>query len=114
MGFGARNLASVDGQIVLALSEGPLQASEIYASVNASQPTVSRRLGYLLSQCVVTMRHTPDDRRCNVYSLNPLSMWNGVDLADIRDFGRLAYLISRDLGCEGPDEKCCDSVEKAA
>jgi len=95
-----RDLASVDGQIVLALTTGPLQATEIYSYVQASQPTVSRRLGYLLDQGVLSVRQTPDDRRCNIYSLNPLSMWRGIDKSDIADFGRLASFISDGLASE--------------
>jgi DNA-binding MarR family transcriptional regulator len=95
--FTTRDLASVDGQIILALADGPLLASEIYSFVRASQPTVSRRLGRLLAEGVLSVRHTPDDRRCNVYSLNPLSMWKGLGKEDIRIFGRLANLISDEL-----------------
>ena len=102
--FTARDLASVDGQIILALADGPLMASEIYAVVRASQPTVSRRLGLLLAEGVLNVRHTPDDRRCNVYSLNPLFMWKGFAKDDIRVFGRLAQFISKELSAT-VDEK---------
>jgi DNA-binding transcriptional regulator GbsR (MarR family) len=102
--FTARDLASVDGQIILALADGPLMASEIYTLVRASQPTVSRRLGHLLAEGVLNLRHTPDDRRCNVYSLNPLCMWKGFAKDDIRVFGRLAQLISKELSATVDEE----------
>lgn len=95
-----RDLVSVDGQIVLALAAGPLQASEIYENVTASQPTVSRRLGWLLRQGVVNMKHAPDDRRCNIYALNPVSMWQGLGNDVIRQFHALASLIGSELSLE--------------
>jgi DNA-binding transcriptional ArsR family regulator len=110
--FTARDLASVDGQIILALADGPLLASEIYALVRASQPTVSRRLGYLLAEGVLSVRHTPDDRRCNVYSLNPLSMWKGFAKEDIRVFGRLARFISNELSSPIDGEDCCTNLRE--
>lgn len=113
-GFTARTLASVDGQIVLALACGPMQATELYSFVRASQPTVSRRLGTLLDQKVISVRSMPDDRRCNIYSLNPISMWKGVDAAEIQTFGRLACLISHELQPNGPAAECCTRLSPEA
>jgi DNA-binding transcriptional ArsR family regulator len=104
-----RDLASVDGQIVLALANGPLQASEIYNYVSASQPTVSRRLGWLLDQGILNVRHAPDDRRYNIYALNPVSMWRGLGARTIRDFARLADLIGRELR-DGNDVTIADET----
>ncbi len=80
-----------------------MQATELYSFVKASQPTVSRRLGVLLDQRVVSVRHAPDDRRYNIYALNPISMWKGVEAQEIRVFGRLASLISNQLRPAGVD-----------
>ncbi len=92
-----RNLAlvSVDGQIILALGCGPVQASEIYNQVTASQPTVSRRLGDLLERQVLSLRHAPDDRRCSIYALNPRSMWQEVDDGEISALRQLSDLLSQ-------------------
>ena len=94
-----RNLAlvSVDGQSILALGLGPMQASEIYGQVAASQPTVSRRLGHLLERKVLSLRHAPDDRRCSIYALNPRSMWREVDDGEISALRKLSELLSQ--GC---------------
>lgn len=110
--FTARDLASVDGQIILALADGPLMASEIYPLVRASQPTVSRRLGQLLAEGVLNVRHTPDDRRCNVYSLNSLAMWKAFTEEDIREFGRLAQLLSNELAPPADDESSRANLKK--
>ncbi len=88
-----RNFLSVDGQIILALGTGPLQASEIYGQVDASQPTISKRLGQLIDMGIVTMRHTPDDRRCSIYSLNACTMWRGVDANAAGQAHRLALIL---------------------
>ncbi len=102
----------MDGQIILALADGPRMASEIYTLVRASQPTVSRRLGHLLAEGVLNVRHTPDDRRCNVYSLNPLFMWKGFAKDDIRVFGRLAQLISTELSAAVDGENYRDNLRE--
>lgn len=112
--FAARTLMSVDGQIVLALASGPMQATELYTYVRASQPTVSRRLGALLDQNVLSVRSTPDDRRCNIYALNPISMWKGVEAEEIQSFGRLACLISDELQPAGTAAECCSRLSKTA
>ena len=105
----SRGMISVDGQIVLALADGPLQATEIYTYIRASQPTVSRRLGHLLKQGVLSMRQVPDDRRCTIYTLNPLSMWQGVGAADIEAFAKLASLISTDFAPDNCEAQRGDS-----
>jgi hypothetical protein len=47
------------------------------------------------------MRQVPDDRRRTIYTLNPLSMWEGVETADIEAFAKLASLFSNHLA---PDD----------
>jgi DNA-binding transcriptional ArsR family regulator len=98
--FDTRNLASVDGQILLALADGPCNAGEIYAWVNASQPTVSRRLGSLLEAGIIDVRQTPDDRRFSVYSLNYSAIRNCISREQIMSFVKLATIIGQVLSPE--------------
>jgi len=107
--FSARDLISADGQIILALAAGPLRASELYKFVRASQPTVSRRLGFLISKNVLSMKQTPDDRRCCIYSLNPLSMWQGFAEQDIELFGQLACTIKNKFLPVADGNSCCST-----
>lgn len=93
--FGEKDLASVAGQIILCLLDGPKPASEIYGFVKASQPTVSKRLADLLSKGVIILSHTPDDRRINMYSLNYAFFDNEVDRDAISSLIKLGSMLNR-------------------
>lgn len=101
--FDTRNLASIDGQILLSLADGPCNAGEIYSSVNASQPTVSRRLASLLEAGIIDVRQTPDDRRFSVYSLNFSAIRNCISREQVIGFVKLAAIIGQALSPDDMD-----------
>ena len=59
------------GEILLALLDGPKSANQLYKLVSASQPTVSKRLMYLVDKGLVGSQSNPDDLRMNIYFVTP-------------------------------------------
>lgn len=63
-------LLSTEGQILLCLEDGPKSSHEIYDLVNASNPTVLRRISWLMSISAIEARPSVHDKRVIIYSLN--------------------------------------------
>ena len=69
-GFSESDLLTVEGQITLVLIRGPRPAGDIYGSVTASQPTVSRKISRLLDQGILEVAISTQDRRVPIYNLS--------------------------------------------
>ena len=82
---GEIELFSVEGQILLSLATGPKSSHEIYAVVRASNPTVLRRISWLMSIKAIEARPSVQDKRIIIYSLNEFSPDLARRLGKIRD-----------------------------
>lgn len=63
-------LLTVEGQITLLLVEGEKTAGDIYLSVKASQPTISKKIARMLDQGMIEQRTSARDRRVPIYSIS--------------------------------------------
>lgn len=65
-----QSLLTIEGQIIYLLSKSNMVAGEIYKSVSASQPTVSKRLSRLLDLGTICIETSSADRRLSIYKLS--------------------------------------------
>lgn len=68
--FEEANIFSVVGQISLLLLKKERSAGEIYATVQASQPTISRKLARMIDLGMIEQERSRLDRRVPIYAIS--------------------------------------------
>jgi DNA-binding MarR family transcriptional regulator len=65
--YSEHDLLSVEGQLAILLLKSERSASEIYANISASQPTVSKKIARMLDLGMIEVKSPSGDRRVSIY-----------------------------------------------